>query len=432
MRDAGGSGAGLRRWSCDTSGAGRAATRPAWRSGPAGPPPPTAAPPPAATARLTAVATTACGTLTAAVPAPAAVATAAAPPPAATPPDAPPPAAAAPPAATAPAPPAAVPQDAATTSPARCSELHRQQRHGARRDPRPVGGADLGEDRPVARAARARDEVPGQPRVLVGRERRVVGQLEQLERALALERVQLDARQRAAPQAMAHVRPRPPGQLGRGVGRDAHDLGDLLVVEVLDLAQGEDLALAQRQLRVRLADLLLELAGEDGALGLGQLAVVARLRGRLAAREALAAVGDPQAGVVRRAEQVGPRRDDRPAGLADRLEHAHEGLVGRVGGFLAGAQHPAAVAVDRAGVALVELGEGLRVAAPGCCRERGVGGPGCCRHRLVNGARSRSGAQSGSSSTWSSSAPRRRHGSNCEPAPARISCNASGVVRVGR
>ena len=52
-----------------------------------------------------------------------------------------------------------------------------------------------------------------------------------------------------------------------GVAVHLHELGDLVVGEILELAQHEHLALARRKLRVRIADLVLARGEEDVALG---------------------------------------------------------------------------------------------------------------------------------------------------------------------
>ena len=100
--------------------------------------------------------------------------------------------------------------------------------------------------------------MPGEPVALgVVVERVVLAHREQRQR-----RARQPARRRRSsrarsPQAVTQVDARARDQLGDRVAVHAHDLGDLVVRELLELAQGERLALARGQALVGGADLLL-------------------------------------------------------------------------------------------------------------------------------------------------------------------------------
>ena len=183
--------------------------------------------------------------------------------------------------------------------------------------------------------------------------------------------------ERGAPQPVAQVDPGARDQLGDRVAVHAHDLGDLVIGQALDLAQRERLALAHRQALVGGADLLLvglEQRVVLGALGIaaaradghGRLGDVAGRRGAAAARDRVVAR------VASRRQHVGGEVQVAVGQPGQPLEHLQERLLRRVGGVVARAGDPVAEVVGAALVAVVEGGEGGAVAGRGAAREAEV------------------------------------------------------------
>ena len=127
---------------------------------------------------------------------------------------------------------------------------------GHQRQPQPVDAAGLFHRRHPRRADGARRQVLREPRGVVV-QRAVLAEREQREGALAIGRGGGDRAERAAPQPVAEADARAREQLGDRVAVHAHDLGDLVVGQLLQLAQRERLALARGERRVGGADLLL-------------------------------------------------------------------------------------------------------------------------------------------------------------------------------
>jgi hypothetical protein len=204
----------------------------------------------------------------------------------------------------------------------------------------------------------------------------VLARSQQGERALAIRRRGRDRRQRGAAQRVAQADARPRDQLRHGVAVHLHELGDLVVGQVLELTQHEHLALARGQLGVRVADLVLARREEDVALRV--VVRVARVEAdspaadsaahghgalgdRIARLGALAALDQVVAGVTRRGKQVGAKRELAPFELRQPLEDIDERLLGGVRRVVLGAEDAQAQVVGALLVPRVERRERVTV-----------------------------------------------------------------------
>ena len=95
----------------------------------------------------------------------------------------------------------------------------------------------------------------------------VLNHAEQELRPLALLGGRHDGRHRPCGERSSELRACAPDQLGGGVLRDPQRLADLLVGAPRHFSQREHLAMARRELGVRLAHGLLRVAQESGPLG---------------------------------------------------------------------------------------------------------------------------------------------------------------------
>ena len=235
-------------------------------------------------------------------------------------------------------------------------------------------------------------------------QRTVLAEREQREGALAIRRGGGDRAERAAPQPVAEADARAREQLGDRVAVHAHDLRDLVVGQLLQLAQRERLALARRERRVGGADLLLmRLEQRPAAPGRSARSSpdpdrdggVGDLGG---GRRAAPAVDRVVAGVARGSEQVGAELELAARQARQALEHPEERLLRGVGRVVARAGDPVAEVVRAPLVAVVEPREGgavtcrrppgepgLVIGEPGGADPRADGSPSCEARRRPYG-----------------------------------------------
>ena len=204
--------------------------------------------------------------------------------------------------------------------------------------------------------------------VLVAGERlAVLAREEQRRHALAFARRRGDRARRALVELLAQAQSCPEQELGHRVALDAHDLGDLVVGELLDLAEQQREALARAQAAVRAAHLVLEGREQGGALGV--VVEQAELTPRGDRRRLLRDVADAvvpallpdelEAEVPGDDRNVGTEVEVAPVELLDPLEHPQERLLRGVGRVLRRRCDTGAELVHATLVAAVERLEGL-------------------------------------------------------------------------
>jgi hypothetical protein len=167
-----------------------------------------------------------------------------------------------------------------------------------------------------------------------------------------------------AAESVAQIDSRAGDQLSHRVAVHVHDLGDLVVRELLELAQRQHLALALGQLGVGAADLLLARLEQEVALR-----VVPRVPGlaALGLRGLLGRLGPPAlldqvvTGVACRGEEVGAEGKLAALQLRQAPQHVDKRVLGGVGRLVLRAKDPQAEVVGALLVAAVQLRKGVPV-----------------------------------------------------------------------